>query len=353
MTPNTLLYATCPRGIAPLLASELASLGASNVRAAGAGVQFSGGFPIAYSACLWSRLANRILLPIHTGVADTPDDLYATVREVDWTEHLQVSDTLAVDAFVANSAITHSQYAALRVKDAIVDQFRDALQQRPDVDTVHPSVRINAYIFRNKLRLAIDLSGEGLHRRGYRQNAGPAPLKENLAAAILQLMQWPQACADGKALLDPMCGSGTLLIEAALMARDIPPGFRREYYGFLGWAGHDASAWADVQAAAEHRINKASTRELPPILGADKDPAALGAAVANASAAGVDGDITLHRQSIERAIPNKPNNPGLLLTNPPYGVRVPDERFIGCFTASGVSIPAATEFYVVSAKWRH
>jgi len=263
MNPKTLMYATCPSGIASLLADELNAMGADNVRAAGAGVQFSGGAKIAYQACLWSRLANRILLPVHSGAADTPEALYASVQEIDWSEHMKVTDTLAVDAFTAKSAMTHSQYAALKVKDAIVDQFRDACNERPNVQTDQPSLRVNAYVFRDKVRLAIDLSGDGLHRRGYRQAQGPAPLKENLAAAMLQQMNWRERCDAGEPLVDPMCGSGTLLIEAALMARDIPPGRLRSYYGFLGWAQHSHEDWTEVLAEAEDRIEAGSLMSLP------------------------------------------------------------------------------------------
>jgi len=270
MNPNTLMYATCPSGIASLLAAELTAIGASDVRAAGAGVQFSGGILIAYRVCLWSRLANRVLLPIHSGPADTPDALYKTVRDVDWSTHMSVTDTLAVDGFTAKSQINHSQFAALRVKDGIVDQFRDAVDARPNVQTDQPSLRVNAYIFRDKVRLAVDLSGDGLHRRGYRAKQGPAPLKENLAAAMLHHLNWPDRLKAGEALVDPMCGSGTLLIEAALMARDIPPGHLRSYYGFLGWAEHNANDWAMCLADADSRIQAASALELPPIIGADR-----------------------------------------------------------------------------------
>jgi len=324
ITPDTLMYATCPSGIASLLATELIGLGASNVRVAGAGVQFSGGLRVAYQACLWSRLANRILLPIHSGAAETPEALYATVREVDWSEHMSVSDTLAVDAFTAKSEITHSQYAALKVKDGIVDQFREELRERPNVKTFQPSLRVNAYVFRNKVRLAIDLSGEGLHKRGYRESQGPAPLKENLAAAILLQLSWPHRCSEGEPLVDPMCGSGTFLIEAALMARDIPPAYRRVYYGFLGWRGHDDTQWRQCLAQAEAR------------LGSDRDAVAVGAAVVNSQTAGVGDDIRWQRRSIDSAGKNLPTKAGLVVSNPPYGIRVHEEGDL--YTRIGVRL---------------
>jgi len=336
MKSDTLMYATCPSGIASLLADELISLGASNVRAAGAGVQFSGGHAVAYRACLWSRLANRILLPIHSGVANTPEELYKTVRDVDWAQHMSVADTLAIDGFTSKSDITHSQYAALTVKDAIVDQFRDACQERPNVKTDQPSLRVNAYVFRNKVRLAVDLSGDGLHRRGYRQSQGPAPLKENLGAAMLYQLNWQERCAAGEPLVDPMCGSGTLLIEAALMARDIPPGYLRNYFGFLGWRGHEVAIWEECREAADARIKAAANRSLPALIGADRDAVAVGAAASNAKVAGVADDIQWHRQSLDANLPNKPSGNGLLLSNPPYGVRVHDDQ--GLYERIGVRL---------------
>ncbi len=334
--PDTLMYATCPSGIASLLADELINLGASTVQTAGAGVQFSGGLPVAYRACLWSRLANRILLPIHQGPAETPEALYSTVKSVDWSAHMSVDNTLAVDAFTAKSDITHSQYAALTVKDAIVDQFRDACQERPNVETQRPDLRVNAYVFRNKCRLAVDLSGEGLHRRGYRQAQGPAPLKENLAAAMLMQAGWLDAHKAGKPLVDPMCGSGTLLIEAALMARDIPPGQLRDYYGFLGWAGHDHALWQTCLQDAELRVQESASKTLPVIVGADRDAVAVGAAVANAKSAGVSNDIQWYRQSLGSSLQTLPAKQGLLISNPPYGVRVADDD--GLYEKIGVQL---------------
>ena len=337
MNPDTLMYATCPSGIASLLANELTSLEASNVRAAGAGVQFSGGLEIAYRVCLWSRLANRVLLPIHSGASATPEQLYASVQEVDWSTHMGVDDTLAIDGFTAKSAMTHSQYAALTVKDAIVDQFRDKFDKRPNVQTDQPSLRVNAYVFRDKVRLAVDLSGDSLHRRGYRQAQGPAPLKENLAAAMLLQSDWMVRCEAGEPLVDPMCGSGTLLIEAALMARDVPPGRLRSYYGFTGWAGHDDAVWQTCLRDSEERIERAASKTLPPIIGADKDAVAVGAAAANARSAGVENDIVWQRQSFEAPLKSKPEGQGLVISNPPYGIRVSDD---GLYEKIGVQISA-------------
>jgi len=245
------LYATCASGLEHILAAELGELALPGIQVAGAGVRFHGGVKAGYTACLWSRVANRILLPIHSGKAESPEALYALIQEIDWSEHLDVDGSLAVDFFTAKSAITHSQYGALKVKDAVVDQFRESTGRRPNVERETPDVRINVYLFRDKARVAIDLSGSSLHRRGYRDAQGLAPLKENLAAALLYACQWPEAVEAGQSLVDPMCGSGTLLIEAAMMACHQAPGLYRTYFGFEGWRGHDSEVWAELLAAAK------------------------------------------------------------------------------------------------------
>ena len=243
MLPTHILYATCAPGLPPLLEQELRSVGASQVSAAGAGVRFEGTLETAYSACLWSRLANRILLPLHSGPAKSPEELYELVQQLDWSKHMALEGTLAVDFFTSHSEITHSQYGALKVKDAIVDQFREKTGSRPNVDRDTPSIRVNVYLYRNKARIAVDLSGSSLHRRGYRHQQGMAPLKENLAAALLIHSQWPEQAVAGECFVDPMCGTGTLLIEAAMIASNKAPGIDRDYFGFLGWAGHNDVLW--------------------------------------------------------------------------------------------------------------
>ena len=212
MTSHRHFFATAPKGIEPLLADELRSLGAFEVAEGRSGVAFSGPLAIAYRACLWSRLASRVLLPLATFPATSPEELYAGVRSIDWSEHLSAESTLAVDASVSGSKITHSHYAALKIKDAVVDQFRDRTGDRPSVDAERPDVRINLYLLRDTATLSLDLSGDSLHRRGYRDEGVLAPLKENLAAAILIRAGWPEIAARGGALVDPMCGSGTLLL---------------------------------------------------------------------------------------------------------------------------------------------
>jgi 23S rRNA (guanine2445-N2)-methyltransferase / 23S rRNA (guanine2069-N7)-methyltransferase len=240
------LYVTAPAGTADLAAEELAACGVTDAKVERGGVACAGTLEHAYRACLWSRVANRVLLRLAQFPASTPEALYDGVRTVDWREHLRLDGTLAVDCTSTRSAITHTQFAALKVKDAIVDQFRERSGSRPSVDVESPDVRVNLHLDRDVATLAVDLAGDSLHRRGYRGAQGAAPLKENLAAAVLLRAGWQKLVAvDGAELgfVDPMCGSGSLAIEAALIAADIAPGSLRNTFGFLRWRGHDEPAW--------------------------------------------------------------------------------------------------------------
>ena len=214
------LFATVPAGLESLLAGELRQLGASKVRQARAGVSFSGSLETAYRACLWSRLAIRVLLPLMTGPARDGDELYATARRVAWGEHLAVDGTLAVDFTGQNGGIRDTRFGAVRVKDAVVDQFRERTGRRPSVDARAPDLRVNAHLAGARVTLSLDLGGDSLHRRGYRADRVQveAPLKENLAAAVLLFAAWPKTAAAGGSFADPLCGSGTLAVEAAWMA---------------------------------------------------------------------------------------------------------------------------------------
>lgn len=316
-------FATCPKGLEYLLRDELAALGAGDVREALAGVHFSGDLAAGYRACLWSRLASRILMPISGFGAADEDALYDGVAAADWSLHLDAAGTLAVDAVSVGSRLTHTRYLAQRVKDAIVDQFRDRVGTRPSVDTERPSIRVNLLLRKDHATLSLDLSGTPLHRRGYRVGQGEAPLKENLACAMLLRAGWPALYAAGGTLVDPMCGSGTLLIEGAWMAADVAPGLHRDIFGFLGWRGHDARLWADLRAEATLRA-QAGLRALPPaFFGYDEDPGVLAEARRNAQAAGVSGFVQFARQSaahLQR--PAGADVPGLLISNPPYGERI-------------------------------
>ena len=324
MSTSLRLFASAPRGIEPLLADELRALGGENVKETRAGVTFDGDLTLAYRVCLWSRVANRVLLPLAQFPAPTPEALYDGVRGVDWATHLDQNGTLAVEFNAYRSAITHTHYGALKVKDAIVDQFRERTGVRPSVATNEPDVRINVYVHADVASLSIDLSGESLHRRGYRADTVTAPLKENLAAAILLRAGWPAIAREGGALVDLMCGSGTLPIEAALIAGDSAPGLERTYYGFLRWLGHDAAIWEALLAEARVR-REAGIKNLPPIRGYDSDPAAVRVALVNVERAGFTGAVHIERRYLADCRSEHVDHAGLVVVNPPYGERLGEE----------------------------
>lgn len=321
------LFASAPKGLEPLLADELRSLGALDVAETRAGVGFSGDLAVAYRVCLWSRLASRVILAVARFPAGTVEELYAAALNLPWEEHLSADDTLAVSCQSLRSQISHSRYAALKVKDALVDRFRQRCGRRPSVDAERPAVRINLHLDRDQATLGIDLSGDSLHRRGYRVEAGLAPLKENLAAAILIRAGWPEMAARGGSLLDPVCGSGTLLIEAALVAADIAPGLQRPYYGFEGWAGHRPELWKELLLEARER-RKAGLARLPLIAGRDRDSKAVRAAHLNADRAGLGGQIHFATADLGdlRPPPEMAERPGLVIANPPYGERLGEQQ---------------------------
>lgn len=317
-------FATVPKGMEPVLADELRALGAVAVDQMRAGVAFQGDLALGYRACLWSRTASRVLLPLGRFAAPDPEALYQGIRTFAWDEHLAPEGTLTVDFTISQSQISHSHYGALKVKDAVVDQFRDKYGVRPSVQRERPDLRINVYLYRNQARVSLDLSGESLHRRGYRGDGTPAPLKENLAAALLLLAGWPEIAAAGGPFIDPMCGSGTLPIEAALLAGDVAPGLLRPHFGFLAWRGHDPAVWAALLAEATER-RETGLRRLPPIIGYDADPTAVRSALANLERAGLRGVVHVERRDLDAAAPAAESRPGLLLANPPYGERLGEE----------------------------
>ncbi|MGH7786856.1 MAG: THUMP domain-containing class I SAM-dependent RNA methyltransferase [Candidatus Binatia bacterium] len=332
--PTLRFFATTAKGMEALLAGELRGLGAEAVEERRAGVGFEGGLEVAYRACLWSRTANRVLLPLAGFAAASPEALYAGVRSIAWGDHLGRGRTVAVDASVGRSQITHSHYAALKTKDAIVDQLREQRGTRPNVETARPDVRVNVYLHDDQASVAIDLSGESQHRRGYRDAPGLAPLKENLAAAILLLAEWPRLAAQGAPLLDPMCGSGTIALEAALIAADVAPGLAREYFGCIGWRGHDPVLWARLRREAEERARAA--RRLPPIHGYDADARAVRAAQAHAVQAGFGGRVHFERRTLAECTPIPGRGgaiAGVLVTNPPYGERLGTTEQLGALYA--------------------
>jgi 23S rRNA (guanine2445-N2)-methyltransferase / 23S rRNA (guanine2069-N7)-methyltransferase len=322
------LFATAPAPVTSMLEAELVELGARRTRILGAGVEFGGDLALAYRACLWSRLASRILLPIARVPAVDPDTLYAGARDLEWEAHFEPHTTFAVDCSVRRARIAHSHFAALRVKDAVVDRFREVRGRRPDVDARNPDLRLHLHLRGGEGRIYLDLGGDSLHRRGYRTRAGPAPLRETLAAAMLRFAGWPEARFE--ALLDPLCGSGTLLIEAALMSADTAPGLGRERFGFEAWHGHDPQLWESLRREAVARRER-GIAALPPLLGFDLDPGVLDAARANVARAGLTAHVRLEARDLSRLeSAGPPAGSGLLVSNPPYGGRMGEEQAARC-----------------------
>ena len=315
-------FASCARNVEDLLALELEALGASGVRPILAGVHFMGTVETAMAACLWSRIANRVFLPLARFPAPDPEILYRGVRRISWEKHLDAGGTFSVDANVSASGITNSSYAALKSKDALVDRFRDRTGSRPSVRTLKPDVRINVHIHKDEATVSLDLSGDSLHLRGYRTEKGTAPLREDLAAAILMRAGWPQAAARGGSLVDPMCGSGTLPIEGALMAADIAPGLKRDYFGFLGWKGFKRGMWRALLVDARFRAEEGK-KTLPEITGCDRDERILNIARQNLKRAGLEGLVRFERRDIDASFREiSPGEKGLVVVNPPYGRRL-------------------------------
>ncbi|MGB3609772.1 MAG: bifunctional 23S rRNA (guanine(2069)-N(7))-methyltransferase RlmK/23S rRNA (guanine(2445)-N(2))-methyltransferase RlmL [Cellvibrio sp.] len=317
-------FATCPKGIENLLLNELAALGATELRETVAGVYFSATLETAYRVCLWSRLANKILLPMASFSVSSQEELYQGVRELPWQEHLNPRGSLLVDFTGTNDAIRNTQFGAVKVKDAIVDCLRDFSGERPSVAKRDPDLRVNARLAKDKLVISIDLSGESLHRRGYRVKQGNAPLKENLAAGILLRAGWPAVAAEGGALLDPMCGSGTLLIEAALMAADIAPGLGRASFGFERWLNHRNDIWLSLREEAFARRAAGLARKLPEIRGYDADLKVIRAAEENIVSAELDHWLRVNRKELAefKKPTHAPMDYGLIICNPPYGERL-------------------------------
>ena len=313
-------FVTAATGTADLLAAELAALGIADAREVLGGVTCASPLAGAYRACLWSRVGLRVLWRIAEFPVADADEMYRRLREIDWSTHMDVGDTLAVDFSGSVAGISHTQFGAQRVKDAIVDQFRDATGQRPSVDRAAPTLRINVHAARGAVVVAIDLSGDSLHRRGYRGGQGAAPLKENLAAAVLLRAGWPAIAATGGAFVDPMCGSGTLAIEAALIAADIAPGLSRKGFGFERWKQHDAGSWQAIRAEAQSQ-SKPELLTRGRIRGFDRDPVVLRDAALNAERAGLADRILFQRSELAN-LPAAPAPTGLIAVNPPYGERI-------------------------------
>jgi len=319
MSNNYTFFVSCPKGVDDLLLEEIKALGITNLKDSFSGVSFEGELKDAYKVCLWSRLASRVLMQLKEFEASSDEQLYEQVKTIDWSEHLKVDGTLAVSCHVVNSTITNSQYAALKVKDAIVDQFMDKYDERPSVDRDMPDVGINLFINKDNAILSLDLAGDALHRRGYRRSNVPAPMKENLAAAVLLRSGWPN---ENLTLVDLMCGSGTLLIEAAMMALDIAPGLRRKYFGFTNWPNYDVNSWSELKKDAQQKRDLNLNKTEIYIRGYDQSLEAVRAANMNIEAAGLQSQIIVDQREVENCRKPDTDKTGLVIVNAPYGERL-------------------------------
>lgn len=310
-------FATAAKGLEEIVARELALLGMGGAVVEKGGVRFSGDLADCFRANLWLRTAQRILLPLGEFQCDTQQALYENVRELPWTHYLTPDMTLAVSCNLRDSDLKHSGFVALKTKDAIVDAVRDRCGRRPNVDTRDPDLLVNVHLARNRCTISLDTSGAGLDRRGYRLDRKEAPLRETLAAAIVELSAW-----DGTVpLIDPMCGSGTIPIEAALKASCRPPGLTRPSFGFQRWPGFDPRAWQGMLDEARTRRRDSLAA---PVIGSDASAGAIRSACRNGARAGVDRLVRFSVEEMDRC--TSAEQKGVLVFNPPYGVRLGEEE---------------------------
>jgi 23S rRNA (guanine2445-N2)-methyltransferase / 23S rRNA (guanine2069-N7)-methyltransferase len=316
------LFASTARGLEELLKTELENLGATGCQVVQGGVHFEGDTRLLYQSLMWSRLASRIMMPLTECKVYSDLDLYLGVQAINWTEMFNQDATFAVHFSGVNEEIRNSQYGALKVKDAIVDAFTRKNLPRPNVDKENPDVRINVRLNKEVAHISLDLSGEGLHLRGYRDATGIAPIKETLAAAIVMRSGWQP----GTPMLDPMCGSGTLLIEAAMLATDRAPGLHRGQWGFNGWAQHDEAVWQEVKAEAQTRARAGLAAYESRFFGSDNDSRVIERARSNARRAGIADLVTFEVKDVAKLDNPLPKGPyGTVISNPPYGERLDSE----------------------------
>ncbi len=323
------LFVTGHKGFETLLFHEtraiLSDSGVSLTKVYG-GIEISAGIEAAYRLCLHSRLANRVFCELATGKVDDEDRLYQAVRDIEWEQHLRAENSIAVSATVSRSKLDNSHYVALKVKDAIVDRFRALENSRPAVSKQQPDIRVHIHIHRDRASISLDLSGESLHRRGYRTEHTGAPLKEHLAVALLAQAGWNRENSSESRLLDPMCGSGTFAIEAAMIAANIPPGLNRGYFGFVKWLKHDPELWQRCIEQARAAVEPLSRDN---IFASDFDAQALDTARANAERAGVTGHIQFSHQQVAGLELPPWQGETLVICNPPYGRRLQSEQGLG------------------------
>ena len=334
------LTATTQFGLEELLADELYDLGADITHVGSRAVEFIGDQQLMYRTVLWSRLAMRLLRPFAAFYAPDEKALYREVSRIDWQDYLGPGQTFAITAVVHKSTFEHSLFVAQLTKDAIVDQFRARTGERPSVDVRNPDVRLHLRMLENEVILSMDAAGDSLHRRGYRQATNDAPLNEVLAAGLVLLSGW-----DGKKpLLDPMCGSATILTEAGMMAQRIAPGlFHQGKFGFENWYDFDADLWQTLREEAKSlRIEEPQAY----LAGSDLDPKVIEQAALNIEAAGLDECIRLSVRDVKDATPPANQPPGVIITNPPYGERIGEEaQMAGLYKTIGDTLKTNFQGY--------
>ncbi len=370
---NYTFAATCGAGSEDVVAQEVESCGGKVLEPGKGVVSWQGSLESGYRMCLWSRFSSRIFLEISSYHVADEDAIYNGALQIDWRKHFDQQTTFAVDCTVAMDASfpVHSRFAALRVKDAVVDQFRDWCGERPSVDSNQPGVRIHLLIKESMATLAIDLSGDSLHKRGYRVENSLAPLKENLAATIVERSGWATGANGQTDLVDPMCGSGTLLIEAALMYGDVAPGLSRNYFGFMGWLGHERLLWNSLVDEAIALEDAGNEKEWPSIIGYDSDPQTVRAARMNVKRAGLDDRIRIERAELAFLQPPSGDygQVGQIISNLPFGERLSEteevsqlyrafgriarERFCGWRLAVFISNPELTDSFNIQWSERY
>lgn len=315
-------FATVARSLEELAAQELATLGAKHVTPGFCGVEFQGDRTLLYRINLWARLPFRILHRLHQFDCSTADDLYKGIQSFAWSDYLTPDYSLAVTATGKNKQLNHSHFTALQVKNAIVDQQRTEFGSRSFVDAKNPDVRINTHIDRDRCIVSLDSSGQSLHRRGYRPAVGAAPLKESLAAALIQLSDWQPE----QTFFDPLCGSGTLPLEASLQALNLAPGLMRDQFGFETWMDFDAELWQSLIAEAEEQERSSL---LAPIMGSDHNADIIAQAQTNARQCGVEQWVTFETRDLAEI--EAPTDSGVIFCNPPYGERLGNDQDLGIF----------------------
>lgn len=331
-------------GLEQVLAEELKQLGAYNVEVATRAVTFEGDKRLLYKANYELRTALRILYPIATFKVNNEHQLYDAIQQIHWHEHFAIEQTFAIDGVVSGSKFNHSQYVALKAKDAIVDQFRDRFGSRPSVNTLEPDLRINIHIQEDQLTVSFDSSGESLHKRGYRYQVDKAPMNEVLAAGLILLSGWKGE----KNFVDAMCGSGTIPIEAAMIAMNIPSGYYRNNFGFMKWKDFDSELWNSVWKEANEKIKDIDIE----IFASDRSVKAVEIARNNFEKAHLHKDIRLFKKHLDQLTP--PAAPGIMILNPPYGERLEENDLIALYSNIGDSLKkqfAGYEVWIISSDF--